>query len=171
MAECAEVLKSLWNAIAFVHCVREDTVVTPVPIPSEWLQRHQLNAGNSQLSQFREVTHRRVECSLIGNRAQMKLVDHQRFERPALPSCIAPGKRLRIKDGGPLVHALRLPARSGIRPESAIVESVRIAHPRTGIRAKEREFSRTTGGHRIIAPVQIEFQCALLWRPHTEGGS
>src|SRR5262249_5599191 len=60
------------------------------------------------------------EGSLLAERADVELVDHEVVDRHAAPTAVAPLERPRVEDARGALHALRLPARAGIGPRLAV---------------------------------------------------
>ena len=69
-----------------------DAVVAPAALAGERCDRHQLDRGDAELAQAREVRDRGVERPLFGERADVQLVEHELVERQ-----LRPGRRSRTR--------------------------------------------------------------------------
>ena len=85
-------------AVGRVRRAGVDAVVAPAALAGERRDRHQLDRGDAELAQRREVRDRAVEGALAREGADVELVDHELVERSAVPAASRPGERARVDD-------------------------------------------------------------------------
>ena len=111
-----------------------EAVVPPAALAREGRDGHQLDRRHAELAQAAQARDHGVERSLLGERADVELVDDEVVERDALPALVGPGERAGVDDGRRAAHAVRLAHASTDRDTS----------PRRRRRAGTR---RPHGGH------------------------
>ncbi len=97
----------VWRAVGGVGCVRQHAVVAPVAATGKLAQRHQLDGGDTQLGQRRQLL---CDCRVAAQRADMHLIEHCLLPRAALPLIAAPVVGLWVDDAAGAVHIVGLPA-------------------------------------------------------------
>ena len=121
--------------VARVRRVEADAVVAPVPRPGELGHRHQLDRGDAQRLEMRELLDRRLEGALGGEGADVELVEDVTLERQPGPAGVVPGERPGVHHARGPVHALRLPARDGVGARRTSIEHEEVV----GARAHARD--------------------------------
>ena len=137
MAASTSRVRPCGPAVGVVRRRRVHAVVTPAALAREGRDRHQLDRGHPELARAPAGADRGVERALVGERADVELVDHELVERDALPLARRSTRRRRIDDSdGP-----RTP--SGCEREHgsgsvAAVERGSVAVARAGCEARRR---------------------------------
>ncbi len=146
-------------------------VVAPVAGSGELADRHQLDGGHAKIDQRGQVGDHRLEGPLLGEGADVQLIDNQGFQRMTPEGPVSPGKIPRVDDHRRPVHAFRLPAGNGVWPVALTVEPVLVPAPGTSIRDEPLE--ETVGGPERYGRTALEHDLhrPTMGRPHPELGS
>jgi hypothetical protein len=110
-----EALQALRAAVRVVRRADVDAVVAPPVAAGERGDRHQLDRRDAELAQAAQVGDRGIERALLGERADVQLVQHRVAKRRRLESLVGPREPARVEQPRPPPQAVRLPARRGVR--------------------------------------------------------
>ena len=113
MAGVDESLETVRAAIGLVHGVPQDTVVAPVPLPVEVVDREQLDMADTELDERVQLLDGGGESAFRGERPDVQLVEHRVGKSLALPAIVHPVPVGFVETAG-AVDAVGLPAGAGI---------------------------------------------------------
>ena len=147
-----------------------DAVVAPVARAGKLGDRHELERGDAEVRQRREVGDDRLEGAGGREGADVDLIEDQVGEVAAPELLVRPHETARVHDDRRAVDALGLPARGRIGPVPRAVEPVAIPgalrQPRDG-HPEEAGLARREGLG--ADPLEHEFHRAAAGRPDREG--
>ncbi len=95
-------------AVGFVHAVPQHAVVPPAAGAGERVDRHQLDEVDSEIDQVVQLFDGGVQRAGAGEGADVQLVDHRAFDRPAGPIAVGPGGAGRVPQLRAGVHPVGL---------------------------------------------------------------
>ncbi len=117
-----EPFERMRTAIGGIRRVRQHAIIAPIMPAGKIRDRHQLDGGNADRRQARQLRAHRVEPA---EAARMQLVNHGFRPGPAAPFGILPGKILSGDQARP-VHVISLPPRGRIRHLEFTVDPIAI---------------------------------------------
>ena len=141
-----------------------EAVVAPVPVPGERRDGHQLDRGDAEVAQPAQVRDHAVEGSLVGERADMQLVEDELLQLQVRSAGDLEGSR--VDHARRPAHTLRLETRARIRPRLAVHDEHVLV---TGLRGHFRGPGPVVGAlQRLVAPAGAHDEAPGLRRPHAK---
>ena len=131
-----EAAQPLRTAVGRLRRIEVNAVVTPVARARELGDRHELQRGDPQVGQPREMRDDGFEGARGRGGAHVELVEDEVHARAAPEALVRPRKACRIDHDRRSVHTLRLPVRHGIGSVALAVEAVLVA--RSGHEGRQR---------------------------------
>ena len=119
-------LEGIRSAIASLHGIRRDAVVSPVPYTGKCGYGHEFEGGDSEIFQIVETLDDAVEISFGGKCPYMKLINYVVVQIKSAPGMIGP-RRFGRHDLSRTVDTLGKQARHGVGHGLAFVHDVGIA--------------------------------------------
>ena len=113
MASVDEPYERLRSAVRLVHGVLPDAVVSPAPAPREVSDGHHFHSVDAQLDEVVQLADGRVEGALVGERADVQLVQHAAAEIDAFPLWAVDG--CGVDDAAGTMRTVRLGETARIR--------------------------------------------------------
>src|ERR1700689_2994511 len=110
MCPVDETAKVVWATVESRRCEQVDAVVAPSETAGEIRHGHQLDAGNPELGERRQLLRGGRPAPFRSEAADVHLIDDKALARQPGPAFVAPGKILRIDNLGPAVRTIRLEA-------------------------------------------------------------
>lgn len=169
-----QALEGIVVAVAVEGRIRAHAVVAPVPASGKLVHRHDLQDGDPQIAQVRELADRRIEGALGGEGADVDLVDDLSEHRDARPVRVGPAMRVGVDQHRRSVRTFRLVARAGIGIGSLAVQAVAIARTGSQSRHEHLEVAAVRGLHCDRAAfriLELEDHAAHSRCPHPEAGA
>ena len=127
MAGIHESPQTVGTAVAVLCRERGDAVVAPVSGAGKLGDRHELDRGDAQVAQRRQLVHDAVEGAGGGERPDVQLVEHEVGHGRGPEAVVGPVEAV-VDDRRRPVDAVGLPARGGVGPQP-VVEPVPVAGP------------------------------------------
>ncbi len=166
-----EALERLGAAVGLLHPERRDPVVAPVPLARERLHREQLDAVHPELDEHRQLLGGGVERALLGEGAEVQLVEAERMQRQPAPPGVGPPERGRVVDLGLGVHPVGLSPRRGIGPDAAVLEHEGVARAGAGAGDLERVPALGVAAHREVLAAEPQLQRLRVRSPDGEANA
>ena len=129
-----EARERLGAAVGRLRRAQVDAVVAPAARARELGDRHQLDGGDAELGERRQVRDRAVERALGGERADVQLVEHLRAERGGVERLVGPRERGRVDHARRPAQAVGLPARRRVGQRVAVEHELVVARRRVRAR-------------------------------------
>ncbi len=117
-----EALQPVGAAVGVLHGVQPHAVVAPTVLPGERVHRQQLDGADPEVDEVVEFPDGGVEGALVGERADVQLVDDSARQRNSPPQLVRPREGAEIDDAARAVHAVRLPRRPRIGQRRPVVD-------------------------------------------------
>ncbi len=168
VASVDEPLQAVRLAVGVMRRPEVDAVVPPAAHTRELRDRHQLDGGDAEVDERRQLLDRRFEGSLRREGTDVQLVEDRRRERCAAPRPVSPPERRVVDEARGAVHAVGLPRRARIGSRRSAVERVGVVVARARAVDRDVEPAVGAGRHRVTDATHEHLDALGVRRPHAE---
>ena len=156
-------------AVGRLRCVEMDAVVPPVARAGELGHRHDLDRGDAEVHQVRQVRDDGLEGPGRGEGPDVELVEDQVGQGVAAEALVGPREPAGVDDDRRAVDPLRLKPGDRIGPVPLAVQAVLIATGRGDTRHQSLEHAVVPRRERLrLAALEDHVDAAAPRRPHPE---
>ena len=158
----------LGAAVARLRAPQERAVVAPAALAGELRDRHDLDDGEAELRERRQVLDGGVERPRLRERPDVQLVDDRVRRGRRREALVGPRDRAGVEDAAGAAQPVRLPARARVRPRGPVGDEQVVVAVRGGHGAGVDP--QPLVGERVVGAADAHRDLARMRRPDAELG-